>query len=116
LVAMKHYGLDTVRELNQLGELARDCVREAIRLSGRDACITGTGSMFRIHLRSEEPKSYRDAHLDPQSKKQVALLVEGMLDRGVMLTNTATAMLSTAMGKAEIGRMAEAVLDTLRGI
>lgn len=114
LVAMKHFGLDAVREINQLGELARDCVREAIRLSGRNACVTGTGSMFRIHLRGDEPKSYREAHLDPRSKEQLARLVEGVLDRGVMLTNTATAMLSTAMGKAEIGRLAEAILDTLR--
>lgn len=114
LVAMEHFTADVVRELNELGAFARKQVEQAIRASGMQACVTGAGSMFRMHLREEAPATYRDAHLDPAAKKLLARFVDHVLEEGVMLTNTATAMLSTAMKKADVERMAEAVLASLR--
>ena len=114
LTAMRHYGIDAVRRLNALGDLARARLGEIIKLSGRPACVTGTGSMFRIHLQADCPTTYRDAYLDKTARKLVARFVDGVLEEGVMLTNTATGMLSTVMEEAEIDRMAEAVLRSLR--
>lgn len=116
LTAMRHYGSDAVRRLNALGDAARAHLAEAIKVSGRPACVTGAGSMFRIHLQEERPTTYRDAYLDKAARKLCAEFVEGVLEEGVMLTNTATGMLSTVMEHAEVDRMAEAVLRSLRSL
>jgi glutamate-1-semialdehyde 2,1-aminomutase len=114
LVAMQHFGGEAVARLNHLGELARQSIREAIKLSGVPACATGTGSMFRVHLRAEAPRDYREAFVEGEGKKQLARLVNGLLEQGIMVTNTGAGMLSTVMGEAQIARLADGVLASLR--
>jgi glutamate-1-semialdehyde 2,1-aminomutase len=116
LVAMQHFGSDVVARLNWLGERARTSISEAIQLSCVPACVTGTGSMFRVHLQAEAPRNYREAFVDADGKKQLARFVDGMLDAGIMLTNTGTGILSTVMGHAQIDRLANGVLTSLRGL
>ena len=116
LVAMQHFGSDAVARLNRLGDLARTSISDAIAVSAVPACVTGTGSMFRVHLQAEAPRNYREAFVDAHGKKQLARFVDGMLDAGIMLTNTGTGMLSTVMGHAQIDRLADGVLTSLRGL
>jgi len=113
-VAMQHFGSDAVARLNRLGDLARTSISEAIQLSGVPACVTGTGSMFRVHLQAEAPRNYREAFVDADGKKRLARFVDSMLDAGIMLTNTCTGMLSTVMGRAQIDQLANGVLTSLR--
>lgn len=114
LTAMKHYDAEAVRRLNTLGDKARTVLYEVIRLSDKPASVTGTGSMFRIHLQGRRPADYREAYMDKTGKAHLARFVDGVLEGGVILTNTAAGMLSTAMGEPEINRMAEAVLRSLK--
>jgi glutamate-1-semialdehyde 2,1-aminomutase len=114
LAAMRNFGADAVTRINALGELARQSIREAVALSGVPACVTGTGSMFRMHMRAEAPRNYRDAYVDGEGKKRLGRLVDGLLDQGIMVTNTGTGMLSTVMADAQIARLAEGVLASLR--
>src|SRR5450759_996419 len=111
---MQHFGSDAVARLNRLGDLARTSISEAIQLSGVPACVTGTGSMFRVHLQAEAPRNYREAFVDADGKKRLARFVDSMLDAGIMLTNTCTGMLSTVMGRAQIDQLANGVLTSLR--
>lgn len=114
LTAMKHYDAEAVRRLNALGDTARAVLGEVIRLSEKPASVTGTGSMFRIHLQGQRPTDYREAYADKTGKARLARFVGGVLEDGVILTSTAAGMLSTAMGEPEINRMAEAVLRSLK--
>ena len=116
LVAMQYFGSDAVARINRLGDLARASVREAIAVSAIPACVTGAGSMFRVHLQAEAPRNYREAFVGAHGKKQLARFVDGMLDAGIMLTNTGTGMLSTVMVQAQIDRLADGVLTSLRGL
>jgi glutamate-1-semialdehyde 2,1-aminomutase len=72
--------------------------------------------MFRVHLQAEAPKNYREAFVDAQGMKRLARFVDGMLDAGIMLTNTGTGMLSTVMVQAQIDQLADGVLSSLRGL
>lgn len=116
LVAMQHFGAEAVARLNRLGDQARSRICEAIELSAAPACVTGAGSMFRVHLQAEAPKNYRETFIDAQGMKRLARFVDGMLDAGIMLTNTGTGMLSTVMGQAQIDQLADGVLSSLRDL
>ena len=115
-VAMQYFDSDAVARLNRLGDLARSGIAEAIRQSSVPACVTGTGSMFRVHLKAEAPRNYRDAFVEPEGRKRLARFVDGMLDEGIMLTNTGTGMLSTVMTQAQIDQLSHGVLTSLRSL
>jgi glutamate-1-semialdehyde 2,1-aminomutase len=113
LVAMQHFGQQAVHELNERGALARKGIIEAIRLSGVPASVTGAGSMFRIHLHATAPDDYRSAYLDSSAKARLNLFVNLLLDHGILIANTGTGMLSTAMRNEQIDQLAEAVYQSL---
>ena len=49
-VAMELFDREAVDRLNQLGDYSRLKISEAIESVGANACVTGAGSMFRVHL------------------------------------------------------------------
>jgi glutamate-1-semialdehyde 2,1-aminomutase len=114
LVAMQHFGQEAVHELNRLGGLARKGILEAIQLSGVPASVTGAGSMFRIHLHAAPPDNYRSAYLDSSGKIRLSRFVNLLLDRGILIADTGTGMLSTVMRNEQIDQLAEAVHQSLR--
>jgi glutamate-1-semialdehyde 2,1-aminomutase len=109
MVAMQYFDADEVQRINGLGQRS-----EAIALAGLPACVTGAGSMFRVHLHAHAPRNYREAHLDGAGKQRLAQFVEGMFDQRIMMTNTGTGMLSTVMDTTHIDQVSEAVLNSLR--
>jgi len=115
-VAMELYDAESVKRLNQLGDLARDRIAEAISVSGVPASVTGTGSLFRIHLKSEAPTNYRSAFMTPEEKKTLNCFIDNVYDAGVLLIYSAAGVLSTPMQEADIDTLAEAVLAGLRKI
>jgi len=113
-VAMQHYDAEACAALNALGEAAMDQLREAIAVSGAEASVTGAGSLFRIHFRAEPPRNYRDSWTSPAENARISRFLRLMLEEGCLLTQTNAMILSTAMGRAEIDRLAEATLTCLR--
>ena len=114
--SMKLFDAESVHRLNRLGRMARLRIDEAISVAGVPACVTGAGSLFRIHLRSQAPKDYRSSFPTSLEKKAIQLFVNGLYDEGIVLIHTGTGTLSTPMGEAEIDRLGEAVLASLRRV
>lgn len=114
--AMTLFDPAAVTAINALGEIARDQLREAIRIADVPVCVTGRGSMFRFHLRADAPRNYRDAYLAPQQAALLARFIGHLFDGGLLMVETGTGILSTAMGKKEIDRLAEIALKALREI
>ena len=110
---MSHFDAEAVHRLNRLGRMARLRIKEAIADAKVPACVTGAGSLFRIHLRTEAPKNYRSSFPTPIEKEAITLFVNGLYDDGIVLIHTGTGTLSTPMGEAEIERLGEAVLASL---
>ncbi len=116
LAAMRLFDAEAVARLNELGDLARREIGAAISAAGVPASVTGTGSMFRIHLRATPPRDYRSLFLAPEEGETLRLFVDGLYEAGIMMIHTGTGALSTPMGEAEIDRLAEAVLASLRKV
>ena len=108
--AMELFDEAAAARLNRLGDLARARVREAINLTNVAACVTGAGSVFRIHMKCEIPKNYRDAFPTAAEEKARKLLLNHLSDNGVMMISTCSGMLSTPMTEKEIDVLAEVLL------
>ncbi len=102
LAAMENFDAEAVTRLNTLAERAMQGINNAIRETGIAACVTGTGSMFRVHMKAQPPRNYREAYLNAEEKHRLAHLLNHIFDSGCMIINTCTATLSTPMTESEV--------------
>ena len=109
LVAMEHFDPPAVERLNALARRAMDGVDDAIRRTGATACVTGSGSMFRVHMKPTPPRSYREAYLNPDEAKRLAMMLDHLFESGFLMINTCTAVLSTPMTESEIDALVSAI-------
>ncbi len=107
--AMKDFDQAAVTKLNDLAIYAKEEITKAISDVGISACVTGAGSMFRVHLKPQPPKNYREAYVDKAESALIIKLLDHLFDNGVMMINTCSATLSTAMGKKEINHLVSAL-------
>jgi glutamate-1-semialdehyde 2,1-aminomutase len=112
--AMRHFEAAEVQRVNALADQARKQITEAARIAGVEACVTGGGSMFRVHLKAEPPRDYRSAFVGPEEAARVTTLLNHMFAKGIMMINTCSATISTPMGQPEIDRLAETMLGGFR--
>ncbi|MGA1224148.1 MAG: aspartate aminotransferase family protein [Phycisphaerales bacterium] len=114
LVAMQHFDRAAVARLNALAARAIHGIGEAIARTGARACVTGSGSMFRVHMKERVPANYREAYTTPEESKRLKMLLDHLFDEGFMMINTCSATLSTPMGEAEIDALVAAMESGFR--
>lgn len=108
LAAMQKFDRASVDRLNSLTRVAARKVEEAIRQTGIAASVTGTGSMFRVHLKPAAPRNYREAHTSRDENKRLKFLLDHMFDEGIILINSCSAALSTPMTETEVDTLVAA--------
>ena len=106
-IAMELFDEQAVKKLNQLGDYARQKISQAIEAAGIEACVTGAGSMFRVHLRSTPPIEYRSTYQDAAEVARIGFLIDFLYEQGFLMINTCSAALSTVMSEVEIDQLAE---------
>jgi len=109
LAAMELFDAAAVAQVNALAKRAMEGIDEAIRATGIRACVTGGGSMFRVHLKESPPNNYREAFATPEETRRLTALLDHLFDEGLMMINTCSAALSTVMGEAEIDLLVSAM-------
>lgn len=115
-VSMQLFDAPSVIRINALADRARDQIAEAIRVADLPACVTGGGSMFRVHMKPEAPQNYRDAFVTTPEANATGVLLDHMFDNGIMMINTCSGTLSTAMTGKEIDTLSEVMLGGFRKI
>jgi glutamate-1-semialdehyde 2,1-aminomutase len=113
LMAMMLFDEARVARLNRLGELARSRINDLIVRAGLPMCVTGAGSMFRIHTKPSPPRNYREAYSSPAETNALRIFLRHLRERGILLIGTGTGMLSTPMNEQDIDRLGDAVLSGL---
>ena len=115
LVTMKLFDQDAVRNLNDLTQTAIARLREVIRIVDVPVSITGSGSMFRFHLRSTPPKSNRETFQSKKETELISLFLDRLfLEEKMLLVNTGFCIFSTALTIHEVDRLSDAVLKELK--
>ena len=100
--AMLDFDEPAVERLNRLTDRARVGIEEAARTTGARACVTGGGSILRIHMKEAPPRNFREAFLSPEENLRLKAMLDHLFDAGFVMINTCTAMLSTPMTETEI--------------
>lgn len=111
LTAMELYDRRAVARVNQLAKRAIAGIGDAIEATGVVACVTGGGSMFRVHLKSNPPTNYREAFVTADESGRLNLLLDHLFDAGFLMINTCSATTSTAMGESEIDALVAAMAE-----
>ena len=111
LAAMKDFDEAAVERLNALTERARIGISEAARSTGARACVTGGGSILRVHMKEQPPRNFREAFLSAEENARLRVMLDHLFDAGFVMINTCTAMMSTPMTETEI----DALVDGCEG-
>ena len=118
LTAMRKFTPEAVARLNSLSLRAVEGIRAALADTGVPGCVTGSGSMFRLHFKPEPPRNRRESYRTPEEDRYLATMLDHLFESGFLMINTCTATLSTAMGEQEIDALVAAVgegLEKIRG-
>ena len=114
LTAMMLFDREALTRLNALNDTLRSQITEAIRVAEVPACVTGGGSMFRVHLKPSPPENYRATYADAEEAKLRTVLLDHLFESGFMMINTCSGVLSTVMTQKEIDLLTEAFLAGFR--
>ncbi|PCJ55738.1 MAG: aspartate aminotransferase family protein [Planctomycetota bacterium] len=107
--AMKLFDKPAVKRLNGLTERLVKGLEAAIAKTGITACVTGGGSMFRVHFKEQAPRNYRETYATDEENRLVNLQLDHMFASGFMMINTCAGALSTPMGETEVDAFVSAM-------
>ncbi len=116
LIAMEKFDRAAVDRLNGLADRAMRGIAGAIERTGMPASVTGTGSMFRVHMKPTAPRNFREAFLTPDERAKLNVLIDHLFEEGFVMINTCTATLSTPMTEVEIDALVEGIESGFRKI
>ncbi len=109
LTAMELFDEAAVARLNQLCKRAMTGIETAIEQAGLKACVTGGGSMLRVHFKEKVPENYRESYPTPEESRMLKMQLDHLFDSGFLMINTCSIALSTVMGEAEIDALIAAM-------
>lgn len=115
-VAMKLFDREAVARTNQMSAIAKKQILEAGKIAGIPVCVTGDGSMFKIHFKAAAPVTFRDAYEDEKTKKIMNMFLEHVYEKGVIMINSCSCVLNTVATQKEIDILTEAVLSGFKHI
>jgi len=116
LAAMELFDRSAVDRLNKLSTYALEVISQSIQIADIPACVTGAGSLLRVHLKAQAPRNYRELTRNERETRQLKTLLDYLFDHGIMMINTCTFALSTAMTSKEVDVLADEMLNGLRKI
>lgn len=114
LTTMRLFDQAAVTRLNALTERCVQGLEAAIERTGIPACITGGGSMFRVHFKKQAPRNYRETYASAEENRMVNQQLDHMFQSGFMMINTCAGTLSTPMGEAEVDAFVSAMEEGFR--
>ncbi|WP_417518321.1 aspartate aminotransferase family protein [Minwuia sp.] len=112
--AMQDWTPEAVDALNAKGEACREALREAIRIANVPGQVTGSGSLFKIHIHGREIHTYRDTYPIGLEADRVVALNHRLIGNGVFCSSYGFGCLSTASTDSEIDQLAEASVAAYR--
>ncbi|MHA7777977.1 aspartate aminotransferase family protein [Roseibium sp. M-1] len=116
MAAMKALTQESFAKLDALGEQTRAGLRGFAEKRSLPISVTGLGSLFRVHLRAQAPRDYRQAWVTPEGAKLHKEIADRLLAYGVLMPSDTSSCLSLPMTPADISAFIEsfaAVLDDL---
>ncbi|MFY0614284.1 MAG: aspartate aminotransferase family protein [Hyphomicrobiaceae bacterium] len=95
--------------LERIGEKVRSGIADAVARRGLPIVVTGTASLFRIHIKPRIPKTYREAWPTPLETKMLKAMSQSLLSKGLIMPALTTSSLSTPMTDDDIDFLLAAI-------
>lgn len=116
--SMKLMTRDVFEHLDRLGERVRKQLKEALQIAGVPGLVRGEGSVLSILLSDEEINDYRSLYKvkvnDVGFTERAEMFYRSMLNEGVLIGRWGNIVLSTPMTYADIDRITDAALVSLK--
>lgn len=110
-VAMELFDRKAVDDINNMADIAKKQIEEAIKEADVPVLITGAGSMFRMHFRHQAPRSYRETYQCPEERKLIVDFLDYLfLHEDIIMINTFACMLATTITQKEVDILTESLL------
>ncbi len=109
LTTMELYDQAAVKYINDMAVHLREGIEEVIHATGVKACVTGGGSLLRIHARETPPTNYREAFWTHEQRSKLTGLINHFFAAGITMINTCTVAMSTVLGESEIDTLLSAL-------
>jgi len=116
LTAMELFDQQAVNRVNELAQRARLGIEEAVQRTGAEVCLSGGGSMLRLHMKPQLPTNYREAFSLPDEQHRLGIMLDHLFESGFIVINTCSIATSTVMGESEVDALVEAVSAGLRKV
>ena len=114
-VAMELFDAQAVSNLNAFAMTARKQIEEVIKIVDVPMCITGAGSMFKLHFQEKVPNKYRDAYQNKETKAIIDELLDYLfLKENIIMINTLACMFATTLTQKNIDHLSDALLRGLK--
>ncbi len=114
-VAMNLFDHKAVNDLNAITQIAKNQIQEAIRIADVPVSVTGSASMFRVHLKPVGPATYREAHQTPEENALIVKILDYLfINENIMMINTCACMFSTVITQKEVDRLSEGMFNALK--
>ncbi|MFA7506350.1 MAG: aspartate aminotransferase family protein [Burkholderiaceae bacterium] len=113
LAALEHLTPAAIDRINQHGENVRSRVTAHIERQGLEACITGEGSLFKIHFGVKSPRNYRDSFPLPAEVDRGNRFRGATMARNVHLMPSGLGSISTVMTEADIETLVTAMRESI---
>jgi len=102
MAAMEAFDEQAVERLNKLTQRLVAGLEAAITKTNIKACVTGGGSMFRVHFKEHAPRNYRETFATDEENRKIKVQLDHMFASGFIMLNTCAGVLSTPMGETEV--------------
>ncbi len=110
-VAMELFDRKAVDDINNITDIAKKQIEEAIKEADVPVIITGAGSMFRMHFRHKAPRNYRETFQCPEERKLIVDFLDYLfLHEDIIMINTFACMLATTITQVEVDRLSQSLL------
>ncbi|MFK5891231.1 MAG: aminotransferase class III-fold pyridoxal phosphate-dependent enzyme [Flavobacteriaceae bacterium] len=114
-VAMELFDEQAVINLNSFVMKARKQIEEVIKIADVPVCLTGAGSMFKLHFMETPPNRYRDSYQNTATRAIVDELLDYLfLEENIVMINTLACMFSTTLTQGNVDQLSEALLRGLK--
>jgi len=114
-VAMEMFDEKAVLDLNSLAMKARTQIEEVIKIADVPMCITGAGSMFKLHFQEKAPNTYRAAYQNKETREVINEILDYLfLKENIIMINTLACMFSTTLIQKDIDNLSDALLRGLK--
>jgi glutamate-1-semialdehyde 2,1-aminomutase len=114
-VAMEYFDQKAVDDINKLTQIAKNQINEAINILQVPVCITGAGSMFRMHFKTVKPNNQRESYQDRRTKELIVKMLDYLFyQEKLMMVNTMTCMFSTVMTQREVDILSQAMYNMFK--